>query len=206
VHFAFRVQLYPFLLCSAHFVIYNYCVTLTYCRDPADKLIRHRACSLRDTAYTLIKAEMDSDFEEQCKEISRARKRRAESPSRFAPEFVRTKPLAAPVATDEGWVHCYAFTCFVAFLWSKTIFTCNVSLVITSSRCGYGLELSQEICCLTWMSWPTVCSAASGSKDPESMWTVIRDYTFTHASGKNFCYVHLPPHPEAITLHVTLLS
>jgi SpoVK/Ycf46/Vps4 family AAA+-type ATPase len=71
-------------------------------RDPADKLIRHRACSLRDTAYTLIKAEMDSDFEEQCKEISRARKRRAESPSRFAPEFVRTKPLAAPVATDEG--------------------------------------------------------------------------------------------------------
>lgn len=180
--------------------------SVMYCRDPADKLIRHRACSLRDTAYTLIKAEMDSDFEEQCKEISRARKRRAESPSRFAPEFVRTKPQAAPVATDEGWIHCYVFTCFVAFLWSKTIFTCNVSLVITASRCGYWLELSQKICCLTQMSWPTFCSSASGSKDPENMWTVIGDYTFTHASGKNLYYVHLPPHPEAITLHVTLLS
>jgi hypothetical protein len=90
--------------------------SVTYCRDPADKLIRHRACSLRDTAYTLIKAEMDSDFEEQCKEISRARKRRAESPSRFAPEFVHTKPKSAPVATDEGWIHCYVFTCLIAFL------------------------------------------------------------------------------------------
>nr|CAD7429035.1 unnamed protein product [Timema monikensis] len=40
-------------------------------KDPADKLIRHRACSLRDTAYTLIKAEMNSDFEEKCQEISR---------------------------------------------------------------------------------------------------------------------------------------
>lgn len=68
----------------------------------------------------------------------------------------------------------------------KLFFTCNVSLVITASRCGYGLKLSQEICCLTQMSWPTFCSAASGSKDTESMWTVIRDYTFTHASGKNF--------------------
>lgn len=61
-------------------------------REPADKLIRHRACSLRDTAYALIKAEMDSDFEDKCRDISRARKTRAESPSRFAPDFVRTRP------------------------------------------------------------------------------------------------------------------
>lgn len=64
-------------------------------KDPADKLIRHRACSLRDTAYTLIKAEMDSDFEEQCKGIAKARRERAESPSRFAPDFVQTKPEAS---------------------------------------------------------------------------------------------------------------
>jgi len=76
--------------------------SVLYYRDPADKLIRHRACSLRDTAYTLIKAEMDSDFEEQCKEISRARRQRAESPSRFAPEFVHTNSLAPQVALDEG--------------------------------------------------------------------------------------------------------
>lgn len=41
-----------------------------------DKLIRHRACTLRDTACALIKAEMDTDFEEQCQEISRTRKAR----------------------------------------------------------------------------------------------------------------------------------
>nr|CAD7574190.1 unnamed protein product [Timema californicum] len=62
-------------------------------KDPADKLIRHRACSLRDTAYTLIKAEMNSDFEEKCQEISRSRKKRSISPSRFAPEFLRTNIL-----------------------------------------------------------------------------------------------------------------
>lgn len=43
-------------------------------RDPEDKLIRHRACSLRDTAYTLIKAEMDTDFEEECRKISKKRR------------------------------------------------------------------------------------------------------------------------------------
>jgi hypothetical protein len=87
-----------------------------YYRDPADKLIRHRACSLRDTAYTLIKAEMDSDFEEQCKEISQARRQRAESPSRFAPEFVRTKPQASQATPDEGLVNGYSFIFSVPFM------------------------------------------------------------------------------------------
>ncbi|KAL0280659.1 UNVERIFIED_CONTAM: hypothetical protein PYX00_001884 [Menopon gallinae] len=48
-------------------------------RDPEDKLIRHRACSLRDTAYALIKAEMDTDFEEECRKISKRRKEKLES-------------------------------------------------------------------------------------------------------------------------------
>ncbi|XP_071442897.1 ATPase family AAA domain-containing protein 2-like [Hetaerina americana] len=46
-------------------------------RDPADKLIRHRAYALRDTAYALIKAEMDSDFEDHCRDINKERKRRS---------------------------------------------------------------------------------------------------------------------------------
>ncbi|XP_046385794.1 ATPase family AAA domain-containing protein 2-like isoform X2 [Ischnura elegans] len=46
-------------------------------RDAADKLIRHRAYALRDTAYALIKAEMDSDFEDHCRDINRERKRRS---------------------------------------------------------------------------------------------------------------------------------
>nr|XP_018904780.1 PREDICTED: ATPase family AAA domain-containing protein 2-like isoform X2 [Bemisia tabaci] len=68
-------------------------------RDPADKLVRHRACYLRDTAYALIKAEMDSDFEEQCKSIRGARQQREKVESSvhvaesFVPEFVHTKPV-----------------------------------------------------------------------------------------------------------------
>lgn len=48
-------------------------------------MIRHRACTLRDTAYALIKAEMDTDFEEQCQEISKTRKARQEKPLCNAP-------------------------------------------------------------------------------------------------------------------------
>lgn len=49
-------------------------VSFSFRRDPADKLIRHRACSLRDNAYALIKAELDSDFEDKCREISKNRR------------------------------------------------------------------------------------------------------------------------------------
>lgn len=45
-------------------------------RDPTDKQIRHRACALKDFAHALIEAEMDSDFEQTCQEISKARKER----------------------------------------------------------------------------------------------------------------------------------
>lgn len=51
-------------------------------------MIRHRACTLRDTAYALIKAEMDTDFEEQCQEISRTRKSRKD----------KVAPIAGPPA------------------------------------------------------------------------------------------------------------
>lgn len=61
-------------------------------RDQADKLIRHRACFLRDSAYALIKAEMDTDFEDRCRAISADRKKRKDSPSRYAPapDFIHT--------------------------------------------------------------------------------------------------------------------
>ncbi|XP_075215507.1 ATPase family AAA domain-containing protein 2B-like isoform X2 [Lycorma delicatula] len=76
-------------------------------RDPADKLIRHRACFLRDTAYALIKAEMDSDFEEQCRGIREARAGRAASPDRFVPDFVWTAtnlpPNTSSIPTELNW-------------------------------------------------------------------------------------------------------
>ncbi|KAM8796701.1 ATPase family AAA domain-containing protein 2-like [Eudromia elegans] len=48
-------------------------------REPGDHLIRHRACSLRDVAYAIVKAEMDQHLEQLCKEIKEARKKRGVS-------------------------------------------------------------------------------------------------------------------------------
>ncbi|XP_050453686.1 ATPase family AAA domain-containing protein 2-like isoform X1 [Cataglyphis hispanica] len=67
-------------------------------RDPADKLIRHRACSLRDNAYALIKAELDSDFEDKCREISKNR-RILESNCNNAEESKNTK--SDSISTNE---------------------------------------------------------------------------------------------------------
>ncbi|KAM8797975.1 ATPase family AAA domain-containing protein 2-like [Eudromia elegans] len=47
-------------------------------REPGDRLIRHRACSLRDVAYAIVKAEMDQHLEQLCKEIKEARKKRGD--------------------------------------------------------------------------------------------------------------------------------
>ncbi|KAM8792413.1 ATPase family AAA domain-containing protein 2-like [Eudromia elegans] len=47
-------------------------------REPGDRLIRHRACSLRDVAYAIVKAEMDEELEQVCKEIKEARKKRVQ--------------------------------------------------------------------------------------------------------------------------------
>lgn len=66
-------------------------------RTSADKQIRHRACSLRDYAYTLIKNEMDSDFEEKCQTIAKTRKDRKVSISKYLPPYINT-----PDAPDLG--------------------------------------------------------------------------------------------------------
>lgn len=42
----------------------------------SDRLIRHRACALRDTAYAIIKEELDEDFEQLCEELQESRKKR----------------------------------------------------------------------------------------------------------------------------------
>ncbi|XP_059690617.1 ATPase family AAA domain-containing protein 2-like [Gavia stellata] len=66
-------------------------------KDPGDRLIRHRACALRDTAYAIVREEMDEDFEQRCKEIQESRKKRGlgilplTSPMRFVQYSVDTK-------------------------------------------------------------------------------------------------------------------
>lgn len=76
-------------LCDIDLIQLN---ALTYNPDvnPADKQIRHRACWFRDYAYALIKAEMDTDFEENCRKISKHRKtRQSGDPHEFLPQHIR---------------------------------------------------------------------------------------------------------------------
>ncbi|XP_006737783.1 ATPase family AAA domain-containing protein 2 [Leptonychotes weddellii] len=61
-------------------------------RDPGDRLIRHRACALRDTAYAIIKEELDEDFEQLCEEIRESRKKRGCSSSKYAPSYYHVMP------------------------------------------------------------------------------------------------------------------
>ncbi|KAL3287427.1 hypothetical protein HHI36_001898 [Cryptolaemus montrouzieri] len=63
-------------------------------RTSVDKQIRHRACSLRDYAYTLIKTEMDSDFEEKCQDIAKSRKGRQRK-VKHLPEYLVTPDIAS---------------------------------------------------------------------------------------------------------------
>ncbi|ELW49085.1 ATPase family AAA domain-containing protein 2 [Tupaia chinensis] len=71
-------------------------------RDPGDRLIRHRACALRDTAYAIIKEELDEDFEQLCEEIQESRKKRGCSSSKYAPSYYHVMPKQnSAVAGDK---------------------------------------------------------------------------------------------------------
>ncbi|XP_030074605.1 ATPase family AAA domain-containing protein 2 isoform X2 [Microcaecilia unicolor] len=61
-------------------------------KDPADRLIRHRACTLRDTAYAIIKAELDEDFEKLCEEIQASRMKRGCFSSKYVPSYYHVLP------------------------------------------------------------------------------------------------------------------
>ncbi|XP_068609692.1 ATPase family AAA domain-containing protein 2B [Brachionichthys hirsutus] len=44
-------------------------------KDPGDKVIRHRACSLKDTAHAIFASELDPEFDRMCQEIKEARRK-----------------------------------------------------------------------------------------------------------------------------------
>lgn len=46
-----------------------------------DKIIRHRACSLKDAAHAMIASELDPEFDRMCEEIKESRRKRGELPS-----------------------------------------------------------------------------------------------------------------------------
>ncbi|XP_053301076.1 ATPase family AAA domain-containing protein 2B isoform X2 [Pleuronectes platessa] len=45
-------------------------------KDPGDKVIRHRACSLKDSAHAIFAAELDPEFDRMCEEIKEARRKK----------------------------------------------------------------------------------------------------------------------------------
>ncbi|XP_034777052.2 ATPase family AAA domain-containing protein 2B-like [Acipenser ruthenus] len=45
-------------------------------KDPGDKIIRHRACTLKDTAHAMFAAELDPEFNRMCDEIKESRNKR----------------------------------------------------------------------------------------------------------------------------------
>lgn len=73
-------------------LIVNNALEYNPAKTSVDKQIRHRACSLRDYAYTLIKTEMDSDFEDKCQDISKSRKGR-KLKVKCLPQYLETADL-----------------------------------------------------------------------------------------------------------------
>ncbi|XP_067837682.1 ATPase family AAA domain-containing protein 2-like isoform X2 [Heptranchias perlo] len=64
-------------------------------RDPGDRLIRHRACALTDTANAIMKSELDEEFEKLCEETQESRKSRGCYSSKFAPTFYHVLPKSS---------------------------------------------------------------------------------------------------------------
>ncbi|XP_027140035.1 ATPase family AAA domain-containing protein 2B isoform X2 [Larimichthys crocea] len=55
-------------------------------KDPGDKVIRHRACSLKDTAHAIFASELDPEFDRMCEEIKEARRKRdLQTPAQLTP-------------------------------------------------------------------------------------------------------------------------
>uniref|UniRef100_A0A8C3G328 ATPase family AAA domain-containing protein 2 n=1 Tax=Cyclopterus lumpus TaxID=8103 RepID=A0A8C3G328_CYCLU len=82
-------------------------------KDPGDKVIRHRACSLKDTAHAIFAAELDTEFDRMCEDIKEARRKRGkkiaplsfiDNPSLLALSFINNTvlPLCLPVSVAEA--------------------------------------------------------------------------------------------------------
>ncbi|CAF0916368.1 unnamed protein product, partial [Didymodactylos carnosus] len=57
------------------------------------RMIRHRACELRDYCQYYINAELDLDFEALCQQITESRKQRGDDPRASLPDYVFTEPV-----------------------------------------------------------------------------------------------------------------
>uniref|UniRef100_A0A4W3HZS0 ATPase family AAA domain-containing protein 2 n=1 Tax=Callorhinchus milii TaxID=7868 RepID=A0A4W3HZS0_CALMI len=46
-------------------------------KDPGDRIIRHRACTLKDTSHAIVAAELDPEFNKLCEDIRESRRKQA---------------------------------------------------------------------------------------------------------------------------------
>ncbi|XP_041952498.1 ATPase family AAA domain-containing protein 2B isoform X3 [Alosa sapidissima] len=71
-------------------------------KDPGDKIIRHRACSLKDTAHAMIASELDPEFDRMCEEIKEARRKRdLQSPPATQQQVTTPSPVVTRKPAGE---------------------------------------------------------------------------------------------------------
>ncbi|KAI5611234.1 ATPase family AAA domain-containing protein 2B [Silurus asotus] len=74
-------------------------------KDPGDKIIRHRACSLKDAAHAMIASELDPEFDRMCKEIKESRRKRdfqvPQQPAATPTSVTGRRPVGEDEATSS---------------------------------------------------------------------------------------------------------
>jgi hypothetical protein len=88
-----------------------------------------RARALQDFAYALVKAEMDTDFEDECKEIVSRRQKATEKLKKIDKDH----PELAPVSPSKMQVP--MFISFFYFSESHCIIRCTASHCIIRTAC-----------------------------------------------------------------------
>ncbi|XP_051510366.1 ATPase family AAA domain-containing protein 2-like isoform X2 [Myxocyprinus asiaticus] len=71
-------------------------------KDPGDKIIRHRACSLKDTAHAMIASELDPEFDRMCEEINESRRKRGSQTTPQPPVTPSAVATGKPTGEEAG--------------------------------------------------------------------------------------------------------
>ncbi|XP_042603308.1 ATPase family AAA domain-containing protein 2B isoform X1 [Cyprinus carpio] len=71
-------------------------------KDPGDKIIRHRACSMKDTAHAMIASELDPEFDRMCEEIKESCRKRGSQTTPQPPVTPSAVATRKPVGEEAG--------------------------------------------------------------------------------------------------------
>uniref|UniRef100_A0A8C1IWB3 ATPase family AAA domain containing 2B n=1 Tax=Cyprinus carpio TaxID=7962 RepID=A0A8C1IWB3_CYPCA len=71
-------------------------------RRKADKIIRHRACSMKDTAHAMIASELDPEFDRMCEEIKESCRKRGSQTTPQPPVTPSAVATRKPVGEEVG--------------------------------------------------------------------------------------------------------